>query len=115
MASENTGRAKRKGKAPPHAWKPGQSGNPGGRPKTHAELRALLLDHAPDAIRKLAEIMAGDSVKEARMAAEGIIDRAGLKGYSVEPDSHAFVGADGKPLEAFVVRFVRPEDDKPSG
>ncbi len=32
-------------KAPPMAWKPGQSGNPGGRPKS---LRALVLDATND-------------------------------------------------------------------
>ena len=103
---------KPKRKAPKTAWKPGQSGNPGGRKPTHPELRALLLEHAPEAIRRLAYIVQYGSEKESRMAAEGIIDRAGLKGFSIEPDNHAFVGADGKPLEQFVVKFVRPGDDE---
>lgn len=37
MTSEN--KPKAKGKAPPHAWKPGQSGNPGGRPKLREHVR----------------------------------------------------------------------------
>ena len=40
MVSQNKGKAK--GKAPAHAWKPGQSGNPGGRPKDGLSLASLL-------------------------------------------------------------------------
>ena len=37
-------------------FKKGKSGNPGGRPKVIAELRALARAHAPDAIKELARL-----------------------------------------------------------
>ena len=40
MASQS--KEKAKGKAPPHAWKPGQSGNPGGRLKKDRPLLDAL-------------------------------------------------------------------------
>jgi hypothetical protein len=44
------------GKAPPHAWKPGQSGNPGGRPKAVRDLAVAARLHTADALATLAQI-----------------------------------------------------------
>jgi len=52
--------AKRKGKAARSnrgQFKPGQSGNPGGRPKTLPELRLAARAHTPEALSTLAAIM----------------------------------------------------------
>lgn len=38
-------------------WKPGQSGNPGGRPKVAAEIRDLARDHGAKAIERLVALM----------------------------------------------------------
>ena len=38
-------------------WRPGQSGNPSGRPKVVAEVRDLARKHAPEAIATLVGIM----------------------------------------------------------
>ncbi len=40
--SDNTQQQRRSRKPPPSAWKPGQSGNPGGRPKVAGEVREYL-------------------------------------------------------------------------
>jgi hypothetical protein len=52
-------------KAPPQAWKPGQSGNPSGRkPGTGevARLRAAIAEHVPAIVAKLTEAaLAGDT------------------------------------------------------
>lgn len=50
-ASDN--KVKRKGKAPPHAWKKGQSGNPGGRPKMRAEFVEACRTHSKEALEVL--------------------------------------------------------------
>ena len=63
-------------KPPPHAWKPGQSGNPAGRPPgsgTVAALRAAIAEHVPAIVEKLtAAALAGD-VGAARLLLERAI------------------------------------------
>jgi hypothetical protein len=57
-------------------WKPGQSGNPGGRPKEEREVLELARQHSPEAIRKLVEWMRSDSSKASIMACQALLDRA---------------------------------------
>ncbi|ENH3225216.1 TPA: hypothetical protein NPP35_004171 [Klebsiella variicola subsp. variicola] len=46
----------------PTRWKPGQSGNPKGRPGKGAEIRRKLMELTPDALRAItAGIIDGDS------------------------------------------------------
>ena len=63
-------------KAPPHAWKPGQSGNAKGRrPGTGevAKLRTAIAEHVPTIIEKLtAAALLGD-VSAARLLLERVI------------------------------------------
>jgi len=47
-----------KRKAPRSAWKPGQSGNPGGRPKTDPELVEAFRERTPRALATLDKVMA---------------------------------------------------------
>ena len=58
-------------------WKPGQSGNPGGRPKEVAEVRELARRHTKKAIATLAEIMLDENAPHnARVAAtNSLLDR----------------------------------------
>jgi len=71
--------------APGRPFQPGQSGNPGGRPKLAAEARALAQEHGPDAIKRLVELMKcrGKQVSTAVRACEAILDRA----YGKAPQS----------------------------
>ena len=58
-------------------FKKGESGNPGGRPKVIAELRALARAHAPDAIKELARLAIKAKSEAARVAAiRELLDRA---------------------------------------
>ena len=52
MTSENT-RKQTGRKNPSSAWRPGHSGNPGGRPKVSAEIRNLAREHGPKALSDL--------------------------------------------------------------
>ena len=54
----------------------GQSGNPGGRPKETAEIKALARVHGPKAIEKLVALMDCGSPRTEVAAAEALLDRA---------------------------------------
>jgi HEAT repeat protein len=58
-------------------FKPGQSGNPNGRPKVVAEVRDLARQYAPEALSTLADIMRDSkSPPAARVAAaSAVLDR----------------------------------------
>ncbi len=79
-------------------FKPGQSGNPGGRPKETAEVRTLAREHTTEAVEALRSIMSsGDEPASARVAAaNSLLDR----GWGRSP--LAIAGADGGPFEANV-------------
>lgn len=53
----------------------GQSGNPGGRPKEDAEVKALARQHGPAAIQKLAALMECGSPRTEAAAAIALLDR----------------------------------------
>ena len=59
-------------------FKPGHSGNPSGRPKIAAEVRALAQEHSAEAIELLVEIMRNKNaaVTSRTAAANAILDRA---------------------------------------
>lgn len=54
----------------------GQSGNPGGRKKGGSEIVELARKHAPEAITRLAALMADENGKVAVAACNSILDRA---------------------------------------
>ncbi len=84
-------------KAPSSAWKPGQSGNPGGRPKIAAEVRELARRYGPEAIVRLVTLMRSNNETVAARAAEALLDRA----Y-------------GRPLQGLEVSQVETEEKQPS-
>ena len=58
-----------------HLWKPGQSGNPKGRPRTPHDLPALCREHTKEAVEKLVEIMRSDEHGKALNAVQQLLDR----------------------------------------
>lgn len=63
-------------KAPPDAWKPGQSGNPAGRAPGSGEvakLRATIAVHVPALVAVLVERALGGDVGAARLLLERVI------------------------------------------
>lgn len=81
-----------KGQMPPHAWKPGVSGNPGGRPAVSADLKAICRAHTMEAVQALLEAL--KSPRERVMAATALLDR----GY-------------GRPVQTQNVRVIRDISD----
>ncbi len=57
----------------PYHWKPGQSGNPGGRPVGFAEVQRLCQDASPAAIRKLIEQIDDPDPRVAHVAAVAVL------------------------------------------
>lgn len=82
------------------AFQKGQSGNPGGRPKEDAEVKALARACGPEAIDKLVELMRGDDRRTALAAAQALLDR----GYG--KPAQAIVGDEGGPVE-FAVTWLK--------
>jgi hypothetical protein len=62
-------------RTPSSVWRPGQSGNPGGRPKISAEIRDLARDHGSKAIERFVALMHSKSLSVAVRAAEALLDR----------------------------------------
>ena len=60
------------------AWKKGQSGNPGGRPRAEIHVRDLAREHTAEALKVMVEVMRDKKAPAtARLgAAQGLIDRA---------------------------------------
>jgi len=78
------------------AFEKGKSGNPGGRPKEAAEVKALARKHGPEAIKKLVDLLRGTDARVAKAAADSLLDRAYGK------PAQAVTGDDGGPLEHVV-------------
>jgi hypothetical protein len=57
------------------------------------EARRLALSYAPKAIERLAEMLDSDDERVVVAAAEGLLDRAGLKPFSTEPERHEVITA----------------------
>lgn len=56
-------------------WKPGQSGNPKGRPRSEHDLPALCRQHTKEAIERLVQIMRAEDDGRALMAVQQLLDR----------------------------------------
>lgn len=76
------------------AFQKGISGNPGGRPKEDAEVKALARSCGPEAIQKLVELMRGDDRRTALAAALALLDR----GFGKPSQAVEMSGPDGEPL-----------------
>jgi hypothetical protein len=75
IGSENRRKQTARRKTPSSAWKPGQSGNPGGRPKVSEQIQDLARDHGAQAIVQLVVLMHSKNESVAVRAAEALLDR----------------------------------------
>ena len=91
MAENNSPEPRQK-----HGFKPGQSGNPGGRPKALIDVIAMAREHTPAAVAALARIANSDDAPPAAICAASValLDRAW--GKPTQPNEHT--GANGAPL-----------------
>lgn len=93
---------------PPHRWKKGQSGNPGGRAKTRIPVvdketgetvemtvTQIARTHTIEAIEALLKSVRGDNGSERNTAAIALLDR----GWGKPAQSLELSGPDGGPIE----------------
>lgn len=74
MAENTQQQPRRRGAGRP--FQKGQSGNPGGRPKEAAEVKALAREHGAEAVAKLLQLMRSAEREETqRAAAIDLLDR----------------------------------------
>jgi len=85
-------------------FKKGQSGNPGGRPKEDAEVRAAARLHGIAAIDKLVELMNDDDPRIQISAANAILDR----GFGKPAQSHTIGNEEGKEFKTTTVIELIP-------
>ena len=93
--SENTPQQTKKRKAPRSAFKPGQSGNPGGRPKQVGEVVELARQHTQEAVQRLVFWMRSTNPQASVRATESIMERAW--GKPVQPME--VTGKDGSAIQ----------------
>jgi hypothetical protein len=95
MSEGNAGNSGSSGRPVGKPWQPGQSGNPNGRSKVAAEVRALARQHCPEAIDTLVRLMRESDDERVRLsAAESLLDRGvGKPAQAVEVS-----GPDGEPI-----------------
>jgi len=72
LVPASTSSSRRAGSA---LWKPGQSGNPRGRPKASDDLPALAREHTAEAVRRLVQIMRAEDDDRALRAIQQLLDR----------------------------------------
>lgn len=66
-------------------WQPGQSGNPSGHSGEYGEAMRLARQAAPDAVRRLTELMQSEDERVAAVACNAILDRAFGKPKEYDP------------------------------
>ena len=87
------------------AFKKGQSGNPGGRPKTIAEVRDLARSYTVAAIDALVANLSDPSGAVRNAAAQTLLER----GWGKAPITAAGEGGEGDLKASITVTFVSPD------
>jgi len=91
--------ANRSDQSKPWQFQKGTSGNPSGRPKRDAEVKAMAREHTEEAIQRLSELMRSDDERVSRSACADLLDRGWGR------PSQAFTGPDEGPIRVNLTRL----------
>lgn len=95
-------------------WKPGQSGNPNGRPKKVQTVAQLAEDNSEKALRKLIKLIDSDKDQVALAAAQAVLDRSmGKPRQSVDVGTSRKNAADYDESELFAIAGLGSQRDHP--
>ena len=81
--------------ARPGTFQPGQSGNPGGRPKAVRDVIEAARQHTPAAVARLAYWMQSDDPRASVAACQALLDR----GWGRPRQPTELLGEDGAPVD----------------
>ena len=94
-------------------FKPGQSGNPGGRPKAEGVIRELARSHTAEVFERLMDIVrAGEDERSVVAACIAVLDRAwGKPAQSLEVDArHQWSGEEIVLVTSAYARAPPPQE-----
>lgn len=95
-------------------WKPGESGNPGGRSKRFFEVQSLAREGSPKSMLRLLQLVESDDERVAIIASNSVLDRAFGKpkeqktdeNQQVKPDLSALDPADLAQLRLLMAKLA---------
>ena len=88
--AQNSDQSAKRARGPGRPFQPGQTGNPGGRPRIANNVREIARQHTDDAIRALVEVVQDKAHPQRVAAANALLDR----GYG-KPIQQVEVGKPG--------------------
>lgn len=86
-------------------FQPGQSGNPTGRPKENAEIKALAREKSREAFERIAALMTSEDLRISLAACQEVLNRA----YGKPAQTIAGEGGAG----SIIIQIVRFSDSDP--
>jgi hypothetical protein len=90
-----------------YTFKPGQSGNPGGRTPLFGECQAMAREASPEAMRRLIELIDSGDERVALMAADKVLERAWGKPRVMDEDQSPFKNMTSEERNARTIQLLR--------
>ena len=90
----------------PYWWKPGQSGNPGGRTAELAEVQALARQASPEAMQNIIDKMSSKDERVSLLAADKVLERAWGKPKEQQGDTGPTAGMSYEERQRYIMKLL---------